>query len=153
MLCCQWVLYSSYVKRPKTIIASLAILDQMSKDVTDPLRADEKFMIPNLSLSHSHFVPTHPSNSCFWSGSDRCEEHFATYLLPQILFGFLMEVGEFYTGSWFPIVHISHYCAGWNQEKSTEYMEVQILDYLFVRMRQQPEDVDHLRCSPTKTLR
>ena len=63
-----------------------------------------------------------------------------------------MEVDEFYTGSWFPIVYISRYCAGWNQEKPIEYMEVQILDSLFARMRQQLEDVDHLRCSPTKTL-
>ena len=36
--------------------------------------------------------------------------------------------------------------------KSTEYMEVQILDFLSAKMGQQPEDVDHLRCSPTKTL-
>ena len=63
-----------------------------------------------------------------------------------------MEVDEFYTSSWFPIVHFSRYCAGSNQEKSTEYMEVQILDSLSASMRQQPEDVDHLRCSPTKTL-
>ena len=64
-----------------------------------------------------------------------------------------MEVDEFYTCSWFPIVHISPHCAGSNQEKPNEYMEVQILDSLFVTARQQPEDVDHLRCSPTKTLR
>ena len=64
-----------------------------------------------------------------------------------------MEVDEFYTSSWFPILHISRYCSGWNQEKSTEYMEVQILDSLSARMRQQPEDVAYLRCSPTKTLR
>ena len=43
-----------------------------------------------------------------------------------------MEVDEFYTGSWFPIVHISRHFAGWNQEISTEYMEVP-----------QPEDVDN----------
>ena len=63
-----------------------------------------------------------------------------------------MAVDEFYTGSWFPIVHISRYCAGWNQEKSDEYMEMQILDFLSARMRQQPDDVDHLRCCPTKIL-
>ena len=34
-----------------------------------------------------------------------------------------------------------------------EYMKVQILDSLSVRMRQQPENVDHLGCSPIKTLR
>ena len=33
------------------------------------------------------------------------------------------------------------------------HMEVQILDSLSARTRQQPEDVDHLRCSTTKTLR
>ena len=60
-----------------------------------------------------------------------------------------MEVDKFYTGSWFPIVHISRYCAGWNQEKSTEHMEVQLLDSLSERMRQQPEDVDHLRNVPS----
>ena len=64
-----------------------------------------------------------------------------------------MEVDEFYTGSWFSIVHISRYCARWNQEKSTEHMAVQILDSLSVRMRQQPKDVDHLRCIPIKTFR
>ena len=124
----------------------------MSKDVADPLRADEKFMIPN--LTYRYFVPTHPSHSWFWSGSDRIDAKsvFATYLLPLFLSGFLMEIEEFYTGSWFPIVHISCYCARWNKEKSTEYMEVQILDSLSARVRQQPEDMDHLRCSPTKTL-
>ena len=124
------MLYSSYVLWPKAIIASLAIWDQMSKDVADPLRADEKFVIPNLSLTYRHFVPKHPSHSWFWSGSDRidAEEHCVTYLLPQILSGFLMEVDEFYTGSWFPIVQISRYCAGWNQEKYTEYTEYWIHD-------------------------
>ena len=73
VLCCQWVLYSSYVPRPKTIIASLAIWDQMSKEIGDPLRADEKFMIQIFSLSYRHFVPTHPSHSWFWSGSHRID--------------------------------------------------------------------------------
>ena len=73
MFCCQWVLYSSYVPGPNTIIASLAIWDQMSKDVGDPLRDDEKFMIKNLSLSYRHFVPTHPSYSWFWSESHRID--------------------------------------------------------------------------------
>ena len=73
MPCCQWVLYSSYVPRPKTIIASLAIWDQISKDMADPLRADETFGIPNLSLSYRHFVSTHPSHSRFWAGSDRID--------------------------------------------------------------------------------
>ena len=34
-----------------------------------------------------------------------------------------------------------------------EYMKVQILDSLSARMRQQPENVDHLCCSPIKILR
>ena len=34
-----------------------------------------------------------------------------------------------------------------------EYMEVQILESLSAKMRQQPENVDHLRCIPIKTLR
>ena len=34
-----------------------------------------------------------------------------------------------------------------------EYKGVQILDSLSARMRQQPENVDHLRCSPAKTSR
>ena len=34
-----------------------------------------------------------------------------------------------------------------------KYMEVLILDFLSARMRQQPEDMDHLRCGPTKKLR
>ena len=88
----------------------------------------------------------------FDRGLIECEEHFATYLLHQILSGLLMEVNEFDTCSWFPNVHISCYCAEWNQEKSTEYMEEQILDSLSARMRQQPEDEDHLCCSPTEPL-
>ena len=52
--------------------------------------------------------------------------------------------------SWFPIVHIYRDCAGWNRKDPLEYLEVQILDSLSVRMKHQPEDVDHLRCSPTK---
>ena len=42
----------------------------MSKDVADPLRDNEKFVILNLSLFYHHFVPTHPSHSWFLSGSD-----------------------------------------------------------------------------------
>ena len=34
-----------------------------------------------------------------------------------------------------------------------EYMKVQILDSFSATMRQQPENVDHLRCCPIKTLR
>ena len=34
-------------------------------------------------------------------------------------------------------------------KNSLEYMEVQILDSLSARMRQQPENVDHLRWSPS----
>ena len=70
---CQQGLYSSYVPRPKTIIASLAICDQMSNDVADPLRADGKYVIPNISLSYRHLLLTHPSDSWFWSGSDRID--------------------------------------------------------------------------------
>ena len=96
VLCCQWALYSSYVPRPKTFIASLAIWDQMSKDVANPLRADEKFVIPNLSLSYRHFVPTHPSHSWFWSESDRIDAKSALWHICclKILSGFLMEVDE-----------------------------------------------------------
>ena len=117
VLCCQWVLYSSYLPRPKTIIASLAIWDRMSKDVGDPLRADEKFMIQNLSLSYRHLVPTHPSHSWFWSGFERIDAKSALRHICCLKFclDFFMEVDEFYTGGWFPIVHISRYCAGWNQ--------------------------------------
>ena len=51
--CCQWVLYSSYIPRPKMIIDSLARWSRKSKDVAHPLRANGKFVIPNLS---HHFV-------------------------------------------------------------------------------------------------
>ena len=61
------------VPRPKTIIASLAIWDRMSKDVTDPPRANKKFVIPNLSSSYHHFVPMQPSHSWFWSGFGRID--------------------------------------------------------------------------------
>ena len=118
MLCCQWVLYSSYVPRPNTIMTSSVIWDQMSEDVADLLRADEKFVIPNLSLSYRHFVSMHPSHSWFWSGSDRIDAKSALRHICCLRFclDFFMEVDESYTGSWFPIMHISHYCAGWNQE-------------------------------------
>ena len=45
----------------------------MSKDVADPLRADETFGIPNVSLFYRHFVPTQPADFLFWSGSDRID--------------------------------------------------------------------------------
>ena len=126
MLCCQWVLLSSYVPRPKTIIASLTIWDQMSKDVADRLRDDEKFVIPNLSLSYRHFVPTHQSHSWFWSGSDRIDAKSALRHICCLKFclDFLWRLMNFIEVVGSPIMHISRYCVGWNQEKSTEYMEV-----------------------------
>ena len=41
--------------------------NRKSKDMVHPLRADEKFVIPNLS---HHFVQIHSSHSWFWYGSD-----------------------------------------------------------------------------------
>ena len=68
------VLYSSHVPKPKVIIASLARWDRKSKDIAHLLRADQKFVIPNLS---HHFVPMHPSHFWFWSGSDWIDEKSA----------------------------------------------------------------------------
>ena len=56
-----------HVPRPKMIIASLTRWGRKSKDVALPMRADEKFVIPNLS---HHFVSTHTSHFWFWSGSE-----------------------------------------------------------------------------------
>ena len=131
--------------KPNMMIASLAIWDRKSKDLAHPLRANGKFVIPNLS-HHAHKL------FLIWVWLNCYKERFMTNLLPQTLSGFLLEVIEFYTGSWFPIGHISCCCAGWNRKNPLEYMEVQILESLSARTRQQPEDMDYLRCSPTKNI-
>ena len=79
-----------------------------------------------------------------WVRLNWCKERFTTNLLPQSLSRFPVTIGEFYTGSGFPIGHISRYCVGWNRKNPLEYMEVQLLDSIPARMRQQPENVDHL---------
>ena len=76
-----------------------------------------------------------------------------TDLLPQTLAGFLVEVDEFYTWIGSPLCIFHVIVPDEIGENPLEYLEVQILDSFPARMRQQPEDVDHLRCSPTKTLR
>ena len=125
---CQWVLHSSFVPKPKTIIASLTRWDQKSKDVAHPLKSSEKFMIPNLSHHFYQRTQAIPGSDLgliefIFSGSDwiyySYEERFMTNGLLQYLAEFLVEFDEFHTGSWFPIVHISRYCAGCNREKST----------------------------------
>ena len=155
-LCCQGVLYSSYVQRPKTILASLAIWDQMSKDVTDPLRADEKFVIPNISLFYRQFVPTHPSHSWFWSGSDRNDAKSALrhIFCLEFCLDFLWRLVNFIEviGSSSCIFHVNMP----DQEKIHWIhggADPRLPLCLSARMRQQSEDVDHLHCSPTKTSR
>ena len=58
--------------------------------------------------------------SDLWSGSDWID---VTSALRQIccleLVWISCWVWWFFTGNWFPIVHISRYCAGWNRELST----------------------------------
>ena len=96
-----------------------------------------------------------PKPFLVWSGSDRIDTKSALQHICCLKFclDFIWRLMNFIQVVGSTIVHISSYCAGWNQEKNTEYMKVQILDSLVARMRQQPEDVDHLPCSPTKTLR
>ena len=74
-------------------------------------------------------------------------------LLPQTLSGFLVEVNEFYigAGSQSCIFHVI--VPDEIGKNPLEYLEVQILDSLSAMMTHQPEDVDYLRCSPTKTVR
>ena len=81
------------------------------------------------------------------------EERFTTNLLPQTLSGFLVGVINFIqvVGSPSCIFHIVVPDEIGNN--SLEYMGVQILDSLHATMRQQPENVDHLRCSRSKTSR
>ena len=148
---CQWVLYSLYVPRPKISIASFVRSDRQSKDVTHPLRADEKFLVPNIS---HHFEPTHPRHSWFWSWSDWID---AKSTLRQICclklrLDFLWRLIDFIQVVGSPSCIFHAFVPDEIGKNPLEYMEVQILDYLSTRMRQQLEDVDHLRCSSTKTL-
>ena len=95
-----------------------------------------------------------PKPSWFWSGSDRIDAKSTLRHICCLKFclDFLWRLMNFkqVVGPPSCIFHIN--VPDKIRKKSTEYMEVQILDSLSVRMRQQPEGVDHLRCSPTKTL-
>ena len=134
------------------IIASLAKFDRKSKDVAHPLRADDKFVIPNLS---PHFVPMRPSHSWFGSGSDLIDAKSALWQICclNICLDFLWRLVNFIqsVGSPLGIFHII--VSDGIGKIPLEYMEVHILDPLSARMGQQPENVDHLHCSPIKTLR
>ena len=134
----------------KTSIPSMTRWNRKSRNLAHPLKANEMFAILNWSLctnAHKPFLVL------IWVWLNWCEECFTTNLLPQNLSGFLVEVDEFYTrvGSPSCIFHVIVPDEIW--KNPLEYLEVQILDSLSARMRQQPEDVDHLRCNPTKTLR
>ena len=155
MLCCQWELYSSFVPRPKTTIASLAIWDQMSKDVGDPLRPMKSLWFRIYLHLIVSFVPTHSSHSWFWSVFNRIDAESALRHICclKLCLDLLWRLINFIqvVGSPSCIFHVI--VPDEIRNKSTEYMEVQILDSLSARMIQQLDDVDHLRCSPTQTLR
>ena len=76
--CCQWLPNSSYVPRPKGIIASLARWDRKSKDVAHLLRTDEKFVILNFDLltlyNCNQAIPGSDFGLTGWL--DWCEERF-----------------------------------------------------------------------------
>ena len=160
----MWVTFNSILRRfvvigwcihhirPKTIMALLTRWDRKSKDVAHPLRANKKFVIPNLS---HHFVPMHPSHFWFWSGSDYIDMKSALRQIccPKLCLDFLWGLINFIhvVGSPSCISHVI--VLDGTRNNPLEYMGVQILDSLSVRMRKQPENVDHLRCSPTKTWR
>ena len=147
--CCQLVLYSSHVPRPKMIIASLARWNQKSKGVAYPLRADEKFVI--LNLSH-HFVPMHPSHSWFWNGSDWIDAKSALRLIC------CLNICLNFCGGWWILYRqlIPHraYFALLCRMKSVKirWNTWRCRSTLSARMRQQPENLDHLRCSPIKAI-
>ena len=89
-----------------------------------------------------------------WVWLNWCKEHFATNLLPQSLSGYLVwRLVNFIqaVGSPSGIFHVI--VSDEFSKNPVEYMEVQILESLSAKMRQQPENVDHLRCIPIKTLR
>ena len=138
--------------RPKTIMASLARWNRNSNDVAHPLIANKNF---RFRISSIHFVPMHPIHSSFWAGSDWIDVKGALQQICclKICLDFCVKVYEFCTGSWFPIVLVNVIVLDEIENDSLEYMGVKILDSLSARMRQPPEDVDHLHCSPSKTLR
>ena len=70
-----------------------------------------------------------------WDWLNWCEGRFTTNLLPQTPSGFLAEVGEFYTGNWFPSCIFNVIVPDEIGNTPLEYMAVQILDSLSARMR------------------
>ena len=152
VFCCQSVMYSSHVPGPVMIIASLARWNRKSKDVTYPLRANEKFVIPNLS---HHFVPMNQSHTWFWYGSDligaksALQQICCLYLCLNFLWWLVNFIQVVCSPSCIFRVFVLEEIG---KKNLLEYMEEQILDPLSARMRQQPENVDHRRCSPIKTL-
>ena len=120
----------------------------MSKEVADPLRADYKFVIPNLSLSYHHFVPTHPSYSWFRSGFERNDVKSALRHICCLKFylDFLWRLVNSIqlVGSPSYIFHVIVL----DEIRKNPLNTCRCRSYI-ARMRQQPEDVDHMRCSPT----
>ena len=126
-------------------------LDKMgskSKDVAHPLWANEKFVVPN---SSHHFVPTHPSHPWLWSGPNwiHVKSTLRHICCLKLCLDFLWRLMNFIqvVGSSSCIFHVT--VPDEIKNNPLEYMKVQILESLSVRMRQQPKGVDHLRCSPS----
>ena len=114
--CCQWVFYSTYVPREQR--SYLHSQEGIKIQRMWPIHRgfDEKFVIPHTISSLCTNVPK-SFLDLIWVWLNWSEKRFMTILLPQTLCGFLMEVDKFYSDSWFPNVHISRYCTGWNREK------------------------------------
>ena len=62
------------------------------------------------------------------------------------LMNFILVIGS-------PLCIFNDIVPGEIRNNPLEYKGEQIPDSLSARMRQQPENVDHLRCSPAKTSR
>ena len=113
--------------RPKTIIASLTRWDRKSNDMAHPLRANKKFDFEFISSLFAITPKPFLVLICVW-------------------LNFIEVVGS-------PVCIFHVIVPDEIGNDRLEYMGVQILDSISARMRQQPEDVDHLHCSHIKTSR
>ena len=109
-------------------------MGRKSKEMAHALKADEKFVIPNLS---HHFIPTHPTHSWFWSGSDWIDAKSALQQICCINLDFLWRVMNFIRAVASPSGIFLFMVSDAIGKKSLEYMDVQILDSFSARMRQQ----------------
>ena len=147
MFWCQWVLYSSCIQRH-----DYRFIDEMWSKVKGcgPSTEgqwkvyDSEFISPLCTNAPKPFLVL------IWVWLNWCEKRFITDLLPRTLSGFLVEIDEFHTGSWFSFMHIRVFVPDEIGNNPLDYMEVQILDTLSARMTRLPKDVDHLLVTLSK---